>query len=64
MALHLLEGDDVGRLDLAGDAGEIVPAVLAEAVLNVIGDEFHPATRRAVASPGQARSFIDLVGCQ
>jgi len=54
MALDFLERDDVGSLDLAGDAREVVPVVLAEPVLNVIGDQFHPAARRAVASPGQA----------
>ena len=43
MALDFLQGDDVGVLDLAGDAREIVAVVLAEAVLNVVGDEFHPA---------------------
>jgi len=64
MALHLLQGDDVGGLDLAGDAREVVPVVLAEAVLNIIGDEFHPAARRAVASLGQAGNFIDFVSGQ
>ena len=63
MALYLLQGDDVCGLDLAGDAREVVPVVLAEPLLNVIGDEFHPAAKRAVASPGQAARFIDFVGC-
>jgi len=62
MALHLLQGDDVCGLDLAGDAREVVPVVLAEAVLNIIGDEFQPAARSAVTSPGG--SFIDLTSCQ
>jgi len=63
VALHLLQGDDVGGLDLAGDAREVVPVVLAEPVLNVIGDEFLPAAKRAVALPGQAARFTDFVGC-
>ena len=40
VTLHFLQGDDVSVLDLASDAREIVPVVLAEAVLDVIGDEF------------------------
>ncbi len=41
MALHFLEGDDVGVLDLARDASEVVAVVFAEPVLNVVGDELH-----------------------
>jgi hypothetical protein len=33
MALCFLQGDDVGVLDLAGDASEVVAGVFAEPVL-------------------------------
>ena len=73
MALHFLQGDDVGGLDLAGDAREVVPVVLAEAVLNVIGDESHPdgmARGRVTGLVGRlidfsiCGRFIDFVSCQ
>ena len=41
MALHFLQGDDVGPLDLAGDASEVVALVFPESVLDVVSDELH-----------------------
>src|SRR5438552_16923250 len=41
MALHFVQGDVVGVLDLAGDASEVVAVVFAEPVLDVVGDELH-----------------------
>ena len=42
-ALDLLQGDHVGVLDLAGDAREIVAAILTLAVLDVVADQLHGA---------------------
>ena len=50
MAVHFLQSDDVGALDLAGDAREVVAVVLAETVLNVVGDELHGSLTARAAS--------------
>jgi hypothetical protein len=50
MPLHFLQRDDVGVPNFAGDAREVVPLVLAETELNVVGDEAHatPESGKAV----------------
>ena len=41
MALHFLQGDDIGAVDFAGDSFQIDTAVLTEPKLYVLGDDFH-----------------------
>src|SRR2546426_3090199 len=41
MAFDFLQGDDVGVIDLACNACEVVALVFAEPVLDVVGDELH-----------------------
>ena len=73
MALHFLQANDVGVLDLSGNARKVVPVVLAETVLNVIGDEFHPGGKARGRVTGLVERltdfsicgrFIDFVSCQ
>ena len=72
MALHFLQANDVGVLDLSGDAREVIPVVLAETVLNVIGDEFHPGGKvegvtglvKRLTDFSMCSRFIDFVSCQ
>jgi hypothetical protein len=55
VTLHFLQGDNVGVLDLARDASEVVSVILTEAVLNVIADAFHlTATHKTAASSQRA----------
>ena len=60
MPLDFLQRDDVGALDLVGDARKIVAAVLAEPVLDVVGDELHRLTLTASAR-GRATRFDELL---
>ncbi len=52
-ALDLLQGDDVGAIDDARDAFEVIAAIAAEAVLNVVVTSFtrHPPVPGRVLNP-------------
>jgi hypothetical protein len=60
MALHLLQGDDVGVLDLAGDASEVVAVIFAQPVLDVVGDDLHASLTARAASDRFMSFFLAL----
>ena len=56
---HLLQRDDVGALETRRDAFKVEPAVAADAVLDVVGDEFH----RSVILPAAANPASHSRAC-
>ena len=58
ITLHFLQRDQVGAFDLSGDAPEIVLAILTEAVLDVVSDEFQDSlTARAAGTCGPSATI-------
>src|SRR5205814_4618849 len=66
VAGHLLQGDDIRAAHGVGDAADIVFAVEADAILDVIGDEPHSGTPtpRRTAKYGNGRRTESFAICQ